>query len=128
MIRLEYIQTNLSKRVWSILGYICSILTFGLTIKYYYGFFWNREMWYTRKRLLRWLEQNKLPTHHRRGKETIQWNLDEYELSLLEDIVFVFRKQNLLLGSWRCECGPDNARYNKIMAILKKDIEAHGTK
>jgi hypothetical protein len=125
IINIMYIAGKKEEIFYTILGYIISMLTLGFSFRYYYPLFFERGVWYTRKNLLHYLQNNDLPNPEVEGK-SYRWCFGRYNLYYFldgaESFHFLEKADNCVLSSWHNETGPDAKRYSKIKEILEKEI------
>ena len=99
------IRVRLSKQYnnfFIIIGFILSAVTFGIVFYLFYSNFFEREDYLTRKRLLKWIKENKLPDYlYIKELNLYYWNIGAIEINLSnEQQVFV----NFSCNDMLCRC------------------------
>jgi hypothetical protein len=130
MINLEYTQSEKEKSFWVVVGMIVGILIFPW--KYFYTFFFEREQYFTRKNLLKYLQNNPLPpfVEPEGYPGSYCWTIDHYRLYLWKgDPISLHRTEDseCVLCSFYSK-GIDEKRTKKIEDLLKKEISKLKTK
>jgi hypothetical protein len=101
-------------------GHVIMIMTLGALFSVYYGTFFERRLFYNRKYLLKYLEQNPKALSEPYGSGIKHWKIDDYEITLNNDnewYIFMYRTHSCFMCSFITD-KRDQKTYDKIKQML----------